>query len=220
MTIDYGIFFSIISLYILVVISPGPNFVLICKYALNSSKKLASFATIGLAIGATVNASLTMFGVSFLIKSYPYFDLIISVLGGSFLIYIGTMEIVSSRKKNRSNSLDENEENARSLEEKYQNQSKFSACSVGFLTNLLNPKGIAFFTSLYGPIVSSALFQTKILILSASFVVELAWYGIVILFLSRNKIRRIYVHYQFVLDFCLGAILLLLGAYIIMRIFI
>ena len=68
MTIDTGVFFSVISLYMLVVISLGSNFVLICKYALNSSngwssKRLAFYATIGLAIGATLNASLTMFGV-------------------------------------------------------------------------------------------------------------------------------------------------------------
>jgi threonine/homoserine/homoserine lactone efflux protein len=214
---DSKIVLSVLFVYVLVVVTPGPYFVLVCKHALNSSRFLAFAVTLGLAVAATIYAALAMFGIGALINNYPHFDLIISLLGGAFLASIGAGGIIKSYKNNRANSFASYIENNAELNIASPNKGWLSAFLHGCLTNLLNPKGITFFIALYGPIVASASLSTKGLILSLGFLIELVWYGLVIAFVSQTKVRGLYTSYAFMFDLILGVVLCLLGASLFMR---
>lgn len=222
MTFDAEIFVAVLLAYALIVISPGPNFILVTQYALHHSAAQAFLATIGFAVGATVNASLTLFGVGALIIAYPLFEVAVSILGGLFLIYLGGCAVASTISKLRlekwipvpaGRSMD------RSVKTTAQaaplSQSKFAAAQKGFLVNLLNPKGIAFFIGLYAPLMAKAAVLTKLFVLTASFLIELVWYGIVIAFLTRPVVRHLYDRGAWVLDMGMGLVLMTLGSKII-----
>ena len=222
MALDLEIFVSILIVYALVVISPGPNFVLVTRYALRHSGGLAFAVTIGLAIGATVNASLTMFGVGVLIVAYPLFGVAVSLLGGGFLVFLGISAIfvamtelknarLASGGATHTTDLDADSDPAEASSSK----GMFEAGQKGFWVNLLNPKGIAFFIGLYAPLIAKASLNTKVAVLIASFSIELVWYGIVIAFLTRPVVRQFYDRSTYVFEITMGIILNFLGLRVI-----
>ncbi|MFO1138402.1 MAG: LysE family transporter [Paracoccus sp. (in: a-proteobacteria)] len=98
MTLDVKIFATIIAVYVMVVISPGPNFVLVTRYSLRGFTGFAFALTVGFAIGATINATLTMFGLGSIMAANPLFRSGRSGLAAAFLIYLGVGALLPALK--------------------------------------------------------------------------------------------------------------------------
>lgn len=83
---------------------------------------------------------------------------------------------------------------------------------LGALVNLSNPKGIAFFVSLYAVAVppDTALWA-KGTILLASFAIEIAWYGLAIILLSTGRARRVYDRFGAWIERAIGTVLIAFG---------
>ena len=96
MYFDIELFVIIVTAYLLIVISPGSNFVLVTRYSLRYTASVAFAAVWGLAIGATINASITIFGVGAVIISYPFFGFLVSIFGGCIMSYLGGKAIVQA----------------------------------------------------------------------------------------------------------------------------
>jgi threonine/homoserine/homoserine lactone efflux protein len=218
MLFDFDTFSAIIAVYALIVISPGPNFVLVTRYSLKHSVGLAFAVTFGLAIGATINALITMFGVGAMIISYPSFGLVVSIAGSGFLAYLGLSAILSTFRARAQPRLAETgptpapyPKTDQIAESASDGGSIASALSKGLFVNLLNPKGIVFFISLYAPLIARASPFTKAAVLATSFLIEIVWYGLVILILSRPRFRSLYDRASFAIDCVLGIVLVLLA---------
>lgn len=223
MFLDLEIFLTIIAVYMIVVISPGPNFLLVVRYSLRYPKKLTMMVTLGLAVGATINASITMFGVGTLISTFPLFGLVISVLGGSYMAYLG-LSAIKSALKDRSNKPQGDDELIEGSCAPEQGQSipaehisYMDSFQKGLLVNLLNPKGIVFFLALYAPLISQASLTTKGLVIVTCFFIEILWYGLVTFILSRPKFQNLYWRASFAIDCILGSVLMLLGIRILVQ---
>ena len=224
MHFDLEIFFAITTVYVLIVISPGPNFVLITRYSLKYPTTIAFAVTFGLAIGATINASITMFGVGAMIIAYPSFGFAVSIAGGGFMGYLGLSAILSAFRTRAQVKLAEAgpasstyPEIDQIAESSADGGSIASALSKGLFVNLLNPKGIVFFISLYAPLVARASLVTKGAVLATSFLIEILWYGLVILILSRPRFRNLYGRASFFIDCLLGIVLVLLAIRILFQ---
>jgi threonine/homoserine/homoserine lactone efflux protein len=222
MYFDVELFVTIISVYLIIVISPGPNFVLVTQYSLRYATSLAFATVLGLAMGAAINASITIFGVGAVIVSYPFFGFLVSVFGGCIMGYLGGKVIILafqerdiSKAKNLISVISTDKQS--NFEGLIQDETYASALCQGLLVNLLNPKGIVFFISLYAPLISKASLVTKGAVLGVSFLIEIVWYGIVILILSRQKFRNYYTQSSFFIDCLLGIILILIGARILFQ---
>jgi len=221
MSIDLDIFAAIIAVYVMIVISPGPNFVLVTRYSLRHSAGLALVVTLGLAIGATINASITMFGVGGLIVAYPAFGFVISILGGGFMGYLGLAALLSAVRERALVAANgaplEAAGPADPAEPAARAENPMSALQKGLWVNLLNPKGIVFFIGLYAPLIAHANLATKGALLAVSFTVEILWYGLVIAILSRPRFRNLYSRASFSIDCVLGLVLLLIGGRILLQ---
>lgn len=222
MNFDLEIFLSIITVYVLIVISPGPNFVLVTRYSLKYSATLAFAVTFGLAIGATFKACITMFGVGAMIIAYPSLGFAVSIAGGGFMGYLGLSAILSAFKTRAQVQLAKagpasspDTEIDKVTGSSAEGGSIASALSKGLFVNLLNPKGFVFFISLYAPLIVRTSLFTKGAVLATSFLIEILWYGLVILILSRPNFRNLYGRASFSIDCLLGIILLLLAIKII-----
>lgn len=222
MTFDFDTFLSVIAVYVMIVISPGPNFVLVTQYSLRHRISLAFAVTLGLAAGATINASITMFGVGALIVAYPAFGFAITVLGGVFMGYLGISAIWSAIKERAVRQYSDAgdftigrvaETRPKALVGR---ESHSVALQKGLLVNLLNPKGIVFFIGLYGPLIAHTNMLTKSIILTASFAIEIVWYVIVVVILSRPRFRNWYEFASFSIDCILGVVLLVISINILM----
>ena len=88
---------SFVLMAIIVVISPGPNFILITR-SLSTNGKSPALANIpGFALAYFVHGSLSVFGISALIIAEPSLLIGTQLLGAVFLLYLGVKSILATR---------------------------------------------------------------------------------------------------------------------------
>jgi threonine/homoserine/homoserine lactone efflux protein len=178
---DLVIVLTTLGLYAMAVISPGPNFALISRLALNGSRKAAVGATIGLALSATFYAVLTIAGLSALLTRVGWLASLVQIAGGSYLIYLGVKTWLEAKPNRLGERSAPTQETAG------------RGFRTGIIVNLSNPKVITFFLSLYAVTMPvGAPLWTKLAVLLGGFLLEIGWYGLVILLFSTPPARAAY----------------------------
>ncbi|SCA57010.1 putative Uncharacterized membrane protein YrhP [Candidatus Terasakiella magnetica] len=72
-----------------IVLSPGPDTVLILRYAINSGRNVGLATVFGVQLGLVGHTLLAIFGISFLIASSPIAFKLVAILGSAYLAWIG-----------------------------------------------------------------------------------------------------------------------------------
>lgn len=203
---DPHVVLTVLVLYIAIVVSPGPNFALISKLALRGEKSTAWGATLGLACAATFYGVLAMAGLSVILERIGWLTRAVQIAGGLYLIWLG---IQSWRHAGATGP----EDGAEGVGmEQRKTTSFFRGLRLGGLVNLSNPKGIVFFVGLYAVAVPpDAAILTKITILAASFIIEIVWYGFVLVLLSSSPARAVYVRAGAWIERAIGIVLVAFG---------
>jgi threonine/homoserine/homoserine lactone efflux protein len=70
---------------------PGPSFVAITQASLGAGRLAGMVAAIGTTIGVAAYATATLLGISTLAAALPWLITVIQVLGGVYLVYLGTL---------------------------------------------------------------------------------------------------------------------------------
>ncbi|MBE8589449.1 LysE family translocator, partial [Xenorhabdus griffiniae] len=81
--------FSIATVTILAVISPGADFAMITRNSLIYGRKSGIYSSLGISAGVLVHVFYTLVGIGVLINQTPSFFAIIRIVGALYLIYIG-----------------------------------------------------------------------------------------------------------------------------------
>lgn len=200
--IDFVPFLKILPVFIPALISPGPSFVMISNLALNKGRAKGIECAAGLGVGDAIYAALSILGLGFLFKQIPELMIVLKILGGLYLIYIGVLMWRFSFQKN---SAPKTSKSAPPIKQK-------NPFIRGVLTGLTNPKTMVFYGSIFTlalenqPSVST---QTMLPVLCGF--TAFVWYGFVAATLSVPKIRKRYQHWSKVIDRSAGTILILFG---------
>lgn len=72
-----------------IVLSPGPDTVLILRYALNSGRNVGFATVLGVQIGLVGHTLLAIFGISVIIASSPILFKLVATFGAAYLAWIG-----------------------------------------------------------------------------------------------------------------------------------
>lgn len=129
---------TVTSFILIGIISPGPDFLLITRNSLLIGKKTAIFSALGVSAGTIIHTIYSIIGLGLIIsKSLMLFSLI-KYLGAIYLFYIAFKSL-----KSHSSQKDSNCGTIKS------NMSFTQAFTMGFLTNVTNPKAILFYLSLF-----------------------------------------------------------------------
>jgi threonine/homoserine/homoserine lactone efflux protein len=75
---------SIAVIWFLVVIIPGPNFIVVTQGSMTQSRKLGAFIALGVSIGAGTWASASLLGLSVLFKYVGWIYGAIKAIGGCY----------------------------------------------------------------------------------------------------------------------------------------
>ena len=118
---------SFLVALLIIMIVPGPDFVLIMGNAVRSLK-LGTQAALGVITGLLIHATLATIGLSALVAAVPTALLVVKVIGALYLAYIGFMTLKSKPTENQSR--------------------KGNVFLRGLLCDLLNPKVMLTFLSL------------------------------------------------------------------------
>lgn len=188
--------FAALSIYAAVVLSPGPNFTLITRLSASGARAGALGATLGFSVGATIYAVLSMTGLALIITRVGWLVTAIQIAGGCYLIYLGLSAWFGGKTQAAQDT----------------GSAKVDSAGRGFrmglIVELSNPKGIAFFVSLFAVAVpmETALWA-KAVILAGGFILEIVWYGAVAFLLSTRPVRAIYDRFAIWIERAIGTLL-------------
>jgi len=199
---------SLAGLVMVSVISPGPDFAVVVKNSLIYSRKTAILTAVGIALGIFVHASYSLMGLGFVIAKTPWLLTVVKYLGAGYLLFIGFKSL--SAKKRLSTTKNENHQH---------DISSVSAIRSGFLTNVLNPKCMLFFVSLFSVFVEpDTPFVIMVTYSIIMFVETLAWFGFVAFCISGKRTREKFNAVSHWVERVTGGILVTLGARLLLTV--
>ena len=125
--------------HLIALTSPGPDTAIILRQVSLHGRVEGIKAAIGIGLGIYVHCLLAINGISLIILSNDLYKLIISLIGGAYIFYLGMTMFVS---------------NSQVSTEINNNQSKNSFLN-GLITNIFNIKAFLFFVSLFSIIIDN-----------------------------------------------------------------
>lgn len=120
----------------LLVISPGPNGLLIAKIVPTSGRSAGLAAVMGFMASFYLQGAFVVFGIAVLLVQSATAFTIVKLLGAAYLTYIGVKALVQAIRGNFKVAQAEPAKRTRNI---------VSAFGEGFLTNILNPKTSMFY---------------------------------------------------------------------------
>ncbi|GKW20063.1 threonine efflux protein [Pectobacterium araliae] len=186
--------FYAVFIYIMAVISPGPNFILVSRYSALGSVKQGLAVTLGICSVGACFSILSLLGLSSIIHVFPSFSKVSVVLGALYLIYIAYIILRSTFNRETSTGPDTHPD-----EVFFGGMKK--AYFTGALTNVFNMKTIAFMISIWSGFLAVTRSPTEqivaVIICSA---LEFSWYFFVALIFGRPTIKRFFFRYRTGID--------------------
>jgi RhtB (resistance to homoserine/threonine) family protein len=193
---------ALIVMQALAVISPGPDFAIVVRNSLLYSRKAGVFTALGIASAVWIHVAYCSLGLGYLIGELPWLLAGIKVLGCSYLIYIGVKGLRATPTPLAS-------EGESSKNEQYSSRAAFQA---GFLTNVLNPKAILYFISVFTVVVDRETPFSTLLVYGAFIVaITLLWFLGVAYGLSTPSVREKFSRGAHWVDRVTGGVLICLG---------
>ncbi len=132
----YGTFVAFAAI---VVIAPGPDFAVVLRNSLRSGRAGGYLTSLGVASSCVVQGTLAAFGVGVLIERSQGLFLAIRAAGIAYLVYLGVQALLAARRGE-----DRVDGAAAAIASRPR---RWAAFRQGFLTNITNPKVLAFYLS-------------------------------------------------------------------------
>lgn len=132
-------FIAVLTITVLTIITPGPDFFIVVRNSLTFSKRSGIFTTLGVASAVWVHIIYTLAGIGIILSKSILLFSIIKYLGAAYLIYLGWTCLRSKRMNSQQYT-----DNIEKVE-----ISDFTSFKTGFINNALNPKATFFFKLVY-----------------------------------------------------------------------
>jgi RhtB (resistance to homoserine/threonine) family protein len=196
--------FAFAGIVLLAAMSPGPDFVIVTRYAAVSGRRSGVAAALGIACGVFVWALVAAFGVAALLAASAAAFTLVKLVGAAYLAYLGIRSLLAARRRG-AGTLDAGTTAAPGL---------ITAFRQGLLTNLLNPKCAVFFVALmpqFAPAAGDSRLAQTLLLSIMAVAITAVWFTVVANVVG--GIRRILASSpaRRAIDAVTGAVLVVLG---------
>ena len=171
-----SIFLTIAVFHLFAVASPGPDFILVSRQCLRYGRRIAIWTSLGIAIGILFHVALSLTGLSILLQNQPDLFWYIKLLASLYIGYLGIVSLVSKS----SNKLVEDATG--------QAGNQLRSVTTGLLTNVLNPKALIFFITVFAVAINkeTGIFVKSLLGIYMS-VATFIWFALVSILLTNKK---------------------------------
>lgn len=146
MEFPLGEYLSLMLVFGIGAVSPGPDFAMVLRQSIAHGRQAALFTSAGIASAILVHGGYTLLGVGLVVSQSLWLFNLLKFVGAAYLIWLGLGAIRAPAPKAPD---DLNRPAQRAM-------TPLKAFSVGFLTNLLNPKAVLFFLALFTTLVSAS----------------------------------------------------------------
>lgn len=195
------IFLQVFLIALLAGMSPGPDFFIVMKNSLGYGKKIGIASAMGVGSALLIHASYTILGLALILQKYTYIFKGIQILGALYLAYLGIQAIISTFSVKEVNfEYSENVCDSKTFLQGFKN---------GFVCNILNPKSVLFFLSIFSQFINSSTprWMEWLYGFEVALVVG-GWFVILSIMISTKFFSRIYTKCRKWLDRFFGGLLL------------
>lgn len=190
--------FTAALIYILAVISPGPNFIIVSRFASLGSVSTGIGATLGICTVGVFFSTISLLGLAVLLDQYPAFSKAATLAGSLYLLYIA-YSIIRSVLARTASAPTASAPGDTSFTKAYR---------VGVITNISNMKTIAFMISIYAGFLSSPRSDLeKVLVVVLCSTLEVTWYSLVALLFGQGPVKALFLKYTRQIDVGLAVFL-------------
>ncbi len=202
--------FPLLGVWILVVMSPGPDFLIVLRHSAGGSRRSGVRAAAGVVTGIGVWAVAGLFGVTVLLQRFEWLYLAARVAGALFLVAFGVATIRAARKQPPPAGDDAAPAVAA------HGAGRLREWRAGLLTNLANPKALVFFGALFASLLPHRTdLVMRAVTLGAMLAVAFAWFSAVAFLAGSPWITRGYRRLRKRLDMLTGGLFVGIGALLI-----
>lgn len=194
--------FSLALLGILIVVSPGADFVLVLKNSLNQGRQAGIYSAIGISLAISIHIAYSMLGISYLISQNEWLFSLIRYLGAAYLVYLGLKGIFSSSHQPENNA-----------PQYTATQQVWPFFLQGFLCNVLNPKTMLFFLSIFSQVIDPDSATQHLALMYGGYMIVLhgIWFSIVAVLFTSPKLQALLLGVKHRLNQACGIGLVLFG---------
>jgi len=193
---------AVVTITLLAVISPGPDFAMVSRNSLLLSRRAGVLTACGIGAGVVIHVSYTLVGVGVLIQQSLWLFTLLKAIGAAYLIYLGVGML---RHAGAAAAAPSHADTAAT--------SDFAALKIGFLTNVLNPKTTIFIVSLFMQVVNP---QTPLSVQIGYglfiAVAHILWFTAVALLFSAPGVNARLLRLRKGIDRAFGGLLIVFGA--------
>ena len=184
--------------------SPGPSLIVILRHAVADGRNAGINAAVGHGIGIFIYALVSAIGLSVILTSFPKIFSLVQIFGGIFLLWIGFQVLREGISKR---DLPNFGEDKTSIERTTLNHFR-----DGFGIAILNPKILAFFSSLFSQFLSAEQsFSIHMLMAIIAGFIDVSVYVIIVFLVTLNSLLEFYRKKIFLFEIAFGLCLILLG---------
>jgi len=182
---DLSLLVSLAVIHSVALASPGPDFALVVKMASQEKRVTAVASAIGISVAILLHTLLSLTGVSLVIKSSNTLFIIVQVAGASYLGWMGINAIISTLQNFKSRHIDKETPLI------FNQLTPRQGFMQGLYTNLLNPKAMVFFITLFSAMITPVVnLATKVCAAITLLVLSLIWFVFIALVLSKPSIQE------------------------------
>ncbi|TBA21934.1 lysine transporter LysE [Rhizobium ruizarguesonis] len=188
----------LVSVYIVSLVSPGPNFIIVTNTSMTVSRAAGLFAGLGLAIASLTWAIMAMAGLGFLLTHFDWLHITLQVVGALYLIWLGLKMIRGAAKPLKTTGPTE--------------VTWRSAMRRAYVVSMTNPKSVAFFGSIFALVIPAhAPVRLYCVIALTCFLLSALWYCGLAFFFSNPRVSASFLRFKAGIERVMGAALILIG---------
>lgn len=187
------------SLTLLVMVSPGPDMVLVLRNTFATGRRAGLQTSVGILAGNLVHITYCALGIGWLISKSIVAFAVLRYAAAAYLIYLGITSFRAGRT-----ALDAGDLTARASDKNWFAQ--------GFVNNVLNPKGTLFYLGVFTAVIVPGTSASAMLVLiSTMMLISASFWLLFVHMLDRPAIRERIERSQQTVNRMCGVLLLLLG---------
>lgn len=195
----FAVFGAVALAHLLAVVSPGPDFVVVSRQALQHGRSAGLWTAWGIASGIVFHVGWGLLGLAWLLEQAPAVLDGMRYAGAAFLLAMGVSALRSKPAAPGSGPPPVPPAAPRSY-------------WIGLTTNLLNPKAALFLVALFSAVITSSTSVGLRLMLGIWVVLSTgAWFSLVAVSVSHHRVRGRLLAHAGLIDRTMGSLLILLA---------
>ncbi len=174
---------------------------MIARTAVATSRREGVAAAVGMGAGGVLFAVAALLGLHALLHSVPMLYVVLKVLGGIYLAFLGVRIWVGAKR-----SLVVGNAGVRTAAREGR------ALALGFMTQVSNPKTAVVYASVFAAFLpGSQSLAFDVVLVAVVFLMETGWYALVATVLASERPRGIYLRCKVWMDRFAGVVMVTLG---------